>query len=60
MIPKEDLRKIIILEKLTDEMLEKVIPAVNVLKLREQEVIFDEGDEGRYFYMLQKMVHNQQ
>ncbi len=53
MIPLEDLRKIIILEKLSDQMLEKILPTINVLKLRQQEIIFDEGDEARYFYMLQ-------
>ncbi len=54
MIPIEELRKIIILEKLSDEMLEKIVPTINFLKLREQEIIFDEGDGARYFYMLQR------
>lgn len=54
MIPKEELRKIVILEKLSDEMLEKIISGINVLKLRERETIFDEGDEAKYFYMLQR------
>jgi len=52
MILKEDLRKIIIMEKLSDEMLEKVIPTINILKLREREIIFAEGNEAKNFYML--------
>ncbi len=54
MVPIEDLRKIVILEKLSDEMLEKIIPTINILKLREQEIIFNEGGEAKYFYMLQR------
>ncbi len=54
MIPIEDLQKIIILEKLSDEMLEKLIQKVNILKLREQETIFEEGNEAKNFYMLQR------
>jgi CRP/FNR family cyclic AMP-dependent transcriptional regulator len=53
MIPKEELRKIIIMEKLSDEMFDKIIPTINVLKLTEQEMIFDEGGDAKYFYMLQ-------
>ena len=52
MIPIDDLRKIIILEKLSDEMFEKVIPTVNVLKLTEQETVFNEGSDAKYLYML--------
>ncbi|MBU2646958.1 Crp/Fnr family transcriptional regulator [bacterium] len=52
MIPKEELRKIIILEHLTDEMLEKIAPAIQLLQIKEQEMVFEEGSEARQFYML--------
>lgn len=54
MIPIEDLRQIIILEKLSDQMLEKIIPNISILKLREQETVFDEGGNASHFYMLQR------
>ncbi len=53
MIPKEDLRKIIIMEHLSDDMFDKIIPTINILKLTEQEIVFDEGSDAKYFYMLQ-------
>lgn len=52
MIPKEDLRQIICMEKLSDPMLDKIIPEMNLLKLREKEIVFDEGNEALKFYML--------
>lgn len=52
MIPREDLRKIVILQKLSDEMLDKIIPFINVLQLTKQETIFEEGVDGSRFYML--------
>ncbi|MFH2128978.1 MAG: Crp/Fnr family transcriptional regulator [bacterium] len=52
MIPKEELRKIIVLEHLTDEMLEKITPAIQLLRIKEQEMVFEEGSEARRFYML--------
>jgi CRP-like cAMP-binding protein len=52
MIPIQELRKIVILQKLSDEMLEKIVPLVSILKLREEETVFEEGGEPKNFYML--------
>ena len=40
------------MEQLSDEMLEKIISRINIFKLTEQEIIFDEGNEAKNFYML--------
>jgi CRP/FNR family transcriptional regulator, cyclic AMP receptor protein len=52
MIPKEDLQKIIIMETLTDDMLEKIAPAIQLVQVGDQETIFEEGEKADRFYML--------
>jgi len=52
MIPKEDLQKIIIMETLTDNMLEKIAPAIQLVQVGDQETIFEEGKKADRFYML--------
>ncbi len=52
MIPKEDLQKIIIMETLTDDMLEKIAPAIQLIQVGDQETIFEEGEKADRFYML--------
>jgi len=54
MVSKEDLREIVILEYLTDEMLEKIQPMVESLQFTEQRLIFQEGGEEEVFYMLKR------
>ncbi len=52
MVPIEDLKKIVVLEFLTDQMLEKLTPSVESVTFKEREIIFDEGTEAETFYML--------
>lgn len=54
MVTVQELKKIVILGHLTDEMLEKLRPLVNVLQFEEGDAIFREGDKAGYFYMLRK------
>lgn len=52
MLDLEDLKKIVLLRHLTDEMLKKVMPIVDFLRFDERESIFREGDSADRFYML--------
>lgn len=54
MVTIEELRKINLLQDLTDEMLEKVIAVARPLRFREKDVIFEEGNRAEYFYMLKR------
>ncbi|MCP4752988.1 MAG: Crp/Fnr family transcriptional regulator [Proteobacteria bacterium] len=54
MVPKEDLHKIVILEQLSDDMLDRLRPTVELLRFKEQETIFEEGDKAETFYMLKR------
>lgn len=54
MAQKESLRSIQILEDLTDEMLEKLLPFIETHHFEERDMIFREGDRTGKFYMLKK------
>ncbi len=54
MLSKENLRKIVILENLTDDMLEKLIPIANTVSFNKGDTIFKEGDIADKFFMLKK------
>lgn len=54
MVSLEDLRKIYILESLTDEMLKKMQPACQLHLFGERDVVFREGQKAENFYMLLK------
>ena len=54
MISREDLKQIIMLGYLTDEMLDKLIPITELLHFDEREVIFRQGDKSERFYMLKE------
>ena len=54
MVVKDDLKQIVILGYLTDEMLEKLLPHVELQKFEEGNVILREGDIGNTFYMLKR------
>ena len=54
MVVIDDLRQIVILGYLTDEMLEKLLPYVEMQTLEEGHVIFKEGDLGVTFYMMKR------
>ncbi len=50
----EDLKRIVILSYLTDDMLDKIVPIIDILKFDEREAIFREGDIASRFYMLRR------
>lgn len=52
MVNKESLASIGILENLSNEMLDLLIPHIERRHYDSQEVIFREGDRSEYFYML--------
>ena len=54
MVTKESLLSIRILEDLSDEMLERLLPHIERLHFDEREAIFREGDRRERFYMLKE------
>jgi len=50
----EALKRIVILSYLSDSMLEKIVPIVDLLRFDEREAIFGEGDIAERFYMLRR------
>ena len=54
MVPIEDLQKIYWLEKLTDEMLQKISPHARPHHFNSKDVVFEENEAADYFYMLKK------
>ncbi|MBF0258202.1 MAG: Crp/Fnr family transcriptional regulator, partial [Desulfamplus sp.] len=47
-----DLKKSEFLQSLTDEMLEKLLPITEVLEVESREIIFNEGDPAKNFYLV--------
>ena len=56
MISRKELRPIAILEHLTDEMLDKLIPITDLLLFDENEFIFRQGEKSERFYMLKQGI----
>ena len=54
MISKEDLKNITILSYLTDEMRDKILPIIEVLRFDEQEIVFKDGDPANRFFMVKR------
>ncbi len=52
MVSIAELRKIRLMNRLTDKMLEKVIPLIKVSTYQEKETIFEQGQKADTFYML--------
>ena len=52
MIAREDLKQIVMLGYLTDEMLDKLIPITELQYFDKRELIFRQGDKAQRFYML--------
>ena len=52
MVPIEDLRDIVDLRDLTDDMLEKFTPIIDILNFSEEDIVFREGDPAERFYLL--------
>ena len=54
MLSYDDVRDIIILSHLTDEMLDKVIPHLDILNYEEEDIIFQEGDPADRMFFLKR------
>ena len=54
MITRNELKQIVLIGHLTDEMLDKLIPITDLLHFDEKEFIFRQGDKSERFYMLKK------
>ena len=54
MISFEDLKRIYLFENLTDSMLGKMLPIIQLHLFGERAVIFKEGQKAEDFYMLLK------
>jgi len=54
MISREDLRQIVMLGYLTDEMLDRLLPITELLHFDKNEYIFRQGDKAERFFMLQQ------
>lgn len=54
MLSREDLKKIGVLSYLTDDMLDKLLPIIDILRFEEQEYIFRGGDVADRFFMIKR------
>ena len=54
MIAFDDLRKILLLENVSDAMLGKMVPLLEMHVFGEQDIIFQQGDDAEMFYMLKE------
>lgn len=54
MVSREDLKSIVILSYLKDNMLDKLLPIIDVMMFHEDDVIFQENDMAVRFYMLKR------
>jgi CRP-like cAMP-binding protein len=53
-VSKDDLKSILVLRRLNDEMLNKLLPIIDILHFEKEELILKEGHKGTYFYMLKQ------
>ncbi len=54
MVTISDLKNIVIFSRMTDDLLEKTIPYIDLSTYKEEAVVFDENDSAQNFYMLKK------
>ena len=61
MVTTEDLKKIVILTYLTDAMLERLVPIIDVLQFQKDDIVFRQDDPADRFYMMHsgKMILEQ-
>lgn len=52
MVDLQELKKIYIMQRLTDQMLERVRPLVSIKRYQDRDVVFREGEEAKEFCML--------
>ena len=54
MVTTEDLKKIVIMTHLKEDMLDRIISITDFLKFEDQETIFRQGDIANRFYMVKR------
>ena len=54
MASTEDLRRIALLEDMTDQMLDQLVPMVEAASFDERQVIYEAGDRADHFYLLKR------
>lgn len=54
MVTRNDLKDIIIMHHLSDEMIKRLLPEFELLRFSEGEVIFSRGDDAEMFYSLKR------
>ncbi len=54
MVTTEDLKKMVIMTHLKDDMLNRIISITAVLKFEDQEIIFRQSDIADHFYMVKR------
>ncbi len=54
MISRQDLKQIVMLQYLSDEMLDKLLPITDLLLFDDKEFIFRQGEKAERFFMLKK------
>ena len=54
MIAFDDLRKILLLENVSDAMLGKMVPLLEMHVFGERDIIFQQGDDAEMFYLLKE------
>ena len=54
MVTKEDLKKMVIMTHLKDDMLDRIISITDVLIFEDQEIIFRQGDIADRFYLVKR------
>jgi len=54
MVSREDVKDVVILGYLTEEMIQKLLPEIELIRFDEREIIFRSGDPADMFYMLKR------
>ncbi len=54
MVSIEDLKKIYLLQNLSDEILERILPIVNAHQFKERDVVFEKGKKADNFFLLKR------
>lgn len=54
MVTRLDIKDIVILSYLTDEMIDKLLPEMELLRFGEGEIIFRRGDSADWYYSLKR------
>ncbi len=54
MVSRDDLKSILVLRRLNDDMLDKLLPIIDILHFEKGELILKEGGKSTYFHLLKQ------